>query len=61
MAAALAGVPGVAAVTLGGSRARGEQRADSDWDIGVYYREPLDVDGLRAPRPPRSSRTPTPP
>jgi hypothetical protein len=38
----------VAAVTLGGSRARGEQRADSDWDIGVYYREPLDVDGLRA-------------
>jgi predicted nucleotidyltransferase len=47
MAAGLSRVPGVAAVTLGGSRARGEQRADSDWDIGVYYREPLDVDGLR--------------
>jgi hypothetical protein len=47
MAAALAGVPGVAAVTLGGSRARGEQRAGSDWDIGVYYREPLDTGGLR--------------
>jgi predicted nucleotidyltransferase len=46
-AAALCRVPGVAAVTLGGSRARGEQRPDSDTDIGVYYREPLDVDGLR--------------
>lgn len=48
MAAALCRVPGVAAVTLGGSRARGEQHPDSDWDIGVYYREPLDVDGLRS-------------
>ena len=48
MATALSGVPGVAAVMLGGSRARGEQRPDSDWDVGIYYREPLDVDGLRA-------------
>jgi predicted nucleotidyltransferase len=47
MAAALCRVPGVAAVTLGGSRARGEQRPDSDTDIGVYYREPLDSGGLR--------------
>jgi hypothetical protein len=48
MAAELAAVGGVVAVSLGGSRARGEHRPDSDWDIGVYYREPLDVAGLEA-------------
>jgi hypothetical protein len=48
MAAGLVGVPGVAAVTLGGSRARSAHRPDSDWDIGIYYREPLDLAGLRA-------------
>ncbi|MFH8407530.1 nucleotidyltransferase domain-containing protein [Streptomyces sp. NPDC018019] len=37
-AAALADVPGVVGVTLGGSRARGTHRPDSDWDLGVYYR-----------------------
>jgi predicted nucleotidyltransferase len=32
-------VPGVAAVVLGGSYARGTQRADSDLDVGIYYAE----------------------
>jgi hypothetical protein len=41
-------VDGVVAVSLGGSRARGTNRPDSDWDIGVYYRQPLDLDGVRA-------------
>ena len=46
----LAGLRGVAAVVLGGSRARGVARPDSDIDLGVYYREsaPFDVDELRA-------------
>ena len=48
MAMALVRVGGVVAVSLGGSRARGEHRPDSDWDIGVYYREPLDVAALEA-------------
>jgi hypothetical protein len=34
----LAGLPGVLAVTLGGSRAAGTATADSDWDFAVYYR-----------------------
>ncbi|MFE1960533.1 nucleotidyltransferase domain-containing protein [Streptomyces sp. NPDC059479] len=38
MAARLTRVRGVRAVTLGGSRARGTHRPDSDWDLGVYYR-----------------------
>jgi Nucleotidyltransferase domain/Domain of unknown function (DUF4037) len=46
MAAALVRVGGVVAVSLGGSRARGEHRPGSDWDIGVYYREPLDIAAL---------------
>ncbi|MEV6103977.1 nucleotidyltransferase domain-containing protein [Streptomyces sp. NPDC051940] len=40
-------VDGVVAVLLGGSRARGTHRPDSDWDLGVYYREPLDLAALR--------------
>ncbi|MFG3051044.1 nucleotidyltransferase domain-containing protein [Kitasatospora sp. NPDC048239] len=48
MAERLAGVPGVVGVMLGGSRARGEHRPESDWDLGVYYRGPLDLDALRA-------------
>ncbi|MGY0058520.1 nucleotidyltransferase domain-containing protein [Streptomyces sp. LZ34] len=47
MAARLAEVPGVVGVMLGGSRARGEHAPDSDWDLGVYYRGALDVEGLR--------------
>jgi hypothetical protein len=39
---------GVVAVALGGSRARGTNRPDSDYDLGLYYRGRLDVDALRA-------------
>lgn len=48
MAARLVEVPGVVGVMLGGSRARGEHAPDSDWDLGVYYRGPLDVERLGA-------------
>lgn len=48
LAGRLVEVPGVVAVMLGGSRARGDHRPDSDVDLGLYYRPPLDVDGLRA-------------
>lgn len=37
VAARLAAVDGVAAVALGGSRARGTAREDSDADLGLYY------------------------
>lgn len=33
----LADVPGVAAIVLGGSRARGTATSDSDYDLGLYY------------------------
>ena len=42
----MAEAPGVIGVVLGGSRARGEQAEDSDVDLGLYYRRPLDVDAL---------------
>lgn len=51
----LAAVPGAVAVVLGGSRAIGVAREDSDWDLGVYYRstqrqiDPQDVRGLGYP------------
>ncbi|HUR03636.1 MAG TPA: nucleotidyltransferase domain-containing protein [Nonomuraea sp.] len=44
----LAEIPGVVAVALGGSRARGTHRPDSDIDLGLYYRGDLDVTALRA-------------
>lgn len=44
----LAAVPSVVAVVLGGSRAAGTERPDSDWDIGLYYRGGLDLAGVRA-------------
>ena len=44
----VARVPGVKAVTLGGSRARGMARADSDWDFGLYYRGTIDTGAIRA-------------
>ena len=47
MAAGLAAVPGVVGVTLGGSRGRGAAAADSDVDLGVYYRGGLDVAAVR--------------
>jgi predicted nucleotidyltransferase len=44
----LALMPGVTSVVLGGSRAEGIFDPTSDWDIGVYYRAPLDLSRLRA-------------
>lgn len=41
-------VPGVVAVLLGGSRARGTHTVESDTDLGLYYRPPLDVAALGA-------------
>ena len=45
---ALRGVPGIRAVVLGGSRARGEATAQSDYDIGLYYEadNPIDIGRL---------------
>lgn len=48
MAARLTAVRGIRAVALGGSRARGSHRPDSDWDLGVYYRGSVDVSALTA-------------
>jgi predicted nucleotidyltransferase len=50
LASDLAGLAGTVAVVLGGSRATGTHRPDSDWDLGVYYRgsrQPLDPDDVR--------------
>jgi len=44
----LASLPSVKAVTLGGSRARGQHHPGSDWDFAVYYRGRFDPDHLRA-------------
>jgi hypothetical protein len=44
----LAAVPGVEAISLGGSRAQGVAHDTSDWDFGVYYRGRLDTDAIRA-------------
>lgn len=44
----IARIPGVVAVTLGGSRAAGMHRPDSDWDFALYYRGLLDPDHVRA-------------
>jgi hypothetical protein len=44
----LAQLPAVEAVTLGGSRAQGTERPDSDWDLAVYYRGAFDPADLRA-------------
>ncbi len=46
VATSLTGVDGVVGVLLGGSRARGDHSPDSDVDLGVYYRPPLDVEAL---------------
>ena len=42
LAARLAAIPGVVAVTLGGSRATNTAVEGSDWDFGLYYRGRLD-------------------
>jgi predicted nucleotidyltransferase len=48
VAGRLAELPGVLAVTLGGSRATGQHRADSDWDFAIYYRGTFEPANLRA-------------
>ena len=40
-------LPRVEAVSLGGSRAQGTHRPDSDWDFGIYYRGRFDPQTLR--------------
>jgi hypothetical protein len=47
VAGRLAGLPGIVAVTLGGSRASGTHRPDSDWDFSIYYRGRFDPQALR--------------
>jgi predicted nucleotidyltransferase len=50
LASGVSTVPGVRAIALGGSRARGTATEHSDYDIGVYY-DPdfaLDIDALGA-------------
>ena len=52
LAGRLAAVPGVVAVTLGGSRAVGRAVEGSDWDFGLYYRgglDPADISALGWP------------
>jgi predicted nucleotidyltransferase len=46
----LSRVPGMQAVVLGGSYARGRARPDSDIDLGLLYREaaPFSIDEIRA-------------
>lgn len=48
VAARLASVAGIKAVVLGGSRARGTARKDSDVDLALYYDpgEPFSIDAL---------------
>lgn len=41
-------LPGVEGVALGGSRAQGTDRPDSDYDLAVYYRRDFDPDLIRA-------------
>lgn len=50
LVAALAAVPGIVAIALGGSRAAGTARPDSDTDLALYYRDadPPRLDDLRA-------------
>jgi hypothetical protein len=47
VASRLGGLPCVEAVTLGGSRAEGTHRPDSDWDFSIYYRGRFDPQTLR--------------
>jgi hypothetical protein len=41
-------IPGIVAVTLGGSRAGGVSHPDSDWDFGLYYRDAIRAEDVRA-------------
>jgi hypothetical protein len=52
IATRLAAIPGVVAVTLGGSRATNTAVPGSDWDFGLYYQgqlDPADVQALGWP------------
>ncbi|HEY1076455.1 MAG TPA: nucleotidyltransferase domain-containing protein [Fontimonas sp.] len=44
----LAAMRGAVAVALGGSRGNGSADADSDWDLGLYYRGDIDLSALQA-------------
>src|SRR5580692_8151413 len=44
---AVADVPGIAAIALGGSRARGTATETSDYDIGLYYSAERPLDTVR--------------
>jgi hypothetical protein len=48
LAPRLAAIPGVVAVTLGGSQSTGTAGPDSDWDFGLYYRNTIDPADVRA-------------
>ncbi|HEY0698485.1 MAG TPA: nucleotidyltransferase domain-containing protein, partial [Micromonospora sp.] len=48
LARRITAVPGIVGVLLGGSRARGDHTLESDVDLGLYYRPPLDVATLTA-------------
>ncbi|MCP3381189.1 MULTISPECIES: nucleotidyltransferase domain-containing protein [unclassified Bradyrhizobium] len=50
LTSAFAEVPGIAAIVLGGSRARGSAHPTSDYDIGLYFTAaaPLDTERLLA-------------
>jgi predicted nucleotidyltransferase len=41
-------LPGAVGVALGGSRAQGTSRPDSDWDFSIYYRGSFDPEHVRA-------------
>ena len=40
-------VRGVEGIAMGGSRARGTHHPTSDYDLGIYYRDGLDIAGLQ--------------
>jgi hypothetical protein len=48
LAEQMVAVPGVVGVVLGGSRARRDHTPESDTDLGLYYRRPLDTEALDA-------------
>jgi predicted nucleotidyltransferase len=48
LAERLRDLPGVVAVTLGGSRAGETAREGSDWDFGLYYRDRISAEDVRA-------------
>jgi len=45
---ALASISGMEAIHLGGSRGNGRAHPSSDWDLGVYFRGPIDHSAIEA-------------